>query len=762
MNTPTAIPAGTAPVKLSFIWICEGGPNYYGEVYYSTNGTTWNILTSTRVNSTQLNQRNTWQLDTITLPITRPSNVYIGFRFHNAAMSSGNEPSFGVDAVRIFEEVPANNPTIDITSIPPVPTVCAGGSVNVAFTTTGTFGAGNQFTVQLSNGAGSFAAPLATATGAASPISLTIPAATATGTYKIRVISSNPAVISDTVDVNIVNLSGLTCSANPNPVTAGNAVTLTIDGTGLPNGPFNVSLNPGDGSPVQNQNGVAALPVSFNHTYAAAGSYTATFTVTHPASGCSQTCQVTVQVSALGAATITLQPPISWVCVRDGFTVSFSTSGTFNAGNTFTVQLSDATGSFANPTAIGSGGGSPITCTVLAGTPSGSYKIRVQSSNPAVTSNEQPLNVANLDGLSCSVAPNPVSPGQPATFTVGGAGLPTGSYTITLTPGNGDPAQTLVNQTLPATPTYTYNTDGQYNAQIRIVHDASQCEKTCTVPITVGQQALALTQVQPTSVCPGATFTATYQSTNISFAANNEFVLEILDASNTVVGRCRQAGTAAQGTLTCQVPTTLTAGAYQVRLVSTNPAFQGAPMALQVLSQPQASFTASDLLLNLPDESTVTFTNTSVGAVSYSWNFGNGQTSTAATPAPASYTEPGTYVVILTATSADGCIDTAQVTITVRAAEELIIPNAFTPNGDGMNDRLLIRYSGATRVEGSLYDRWGNLVWTQAQTALSGALEWDGTVKGAAAPEGVYAGVVRMRTLTGKEITRSFMVTLLR
>jgi hypothetical protein len=40
MNTPATIPAGSNPVKLSFPWICQGGPQSYGEVYYSTNGTT--------------------------------------------------------------------------------------------------------------------------------------------------------------------------------------------------------------------------------------------------------------------------------------------------------------------------------------------------------------------------------------------------------------------------------------------------------------------------------------------------------------------------------------------------------------------------------------------------------------------------------------------------------------------------------------------------------------------------------------------------
>lgn len=762
MNTAVTIPAGTAPVKLSFFWLCNGNASGYGEVYYSTNGgTTWNILTSSVTNSQRLVDRATqWNADTITLPITRPANVLIGFRFVNN-INADEDPPLAVDAIRIFEEV--SGPTIDITTLTPAQ-VCAGNTVSVAFTTSGTFNAGNQFEAQLSNAAGSFAAPIATATGAGSPITLTIPAATASGTYKVRVVSTSPVVVSDTVDLQVINLSGLTCSANPNPASPSNPVTLTISSSGgLPAGPFNITLNPGDGSPNQSQNGVAALPVSFTHAYTSAGSYTATFTVTHVASGCSQTCQVTVQVTAPGAPTITLQPPVSWVCAGDGFTVSFSTTGTFGPTNTFSVQLSDASGSFASPTVIGTGGGSPIACVIPMGTVSGNYKIRVVASDPAGTvSNEQPISVANLDGLSCSVSPVPVSSGQAATFTIGGTGLPAGSYSITFTPGNGDPSQNLTNQTLPATITHTYNADGQYTAQIQVVHTPSGCVKTCNVTVIVGQQALTLAAPQPAAVCAGETFTATYQGTNITFDASNIFILEILDGGGNVVSRCSTVSSAAQGTLSCQIPPTLSAGSYQVRLTSTNPSFQSPTQVLTVLAKPMAAFTASDTLLNLPAENSVVFTNTSTGAASYSWNFGDGQTSTQATPDPVVYGTPGTYTVVLVATSADGCRDTASARIVVRAAEDLLIPNAFTPNGDGFNDRLVIRYNGAERVEVSLYDRWGNVIWTQTQSALSGTLEWDGTFKGTPAPESVYTGVIYLKTITGREVRKGFMVTLLR
>ena len=571
MNTPATIPAGPNPVKLSFIWICQGGPQSYGEVYYSTDGTTWNILTSSRVNSTQLQGRNTWQLDTITLQITRPANIYIAFRFNNDVGTPADEPSFGVDAIRIFEEVPQTGPTI------------------------------------------------------------------------------------------------------------------------------------------------------------------------------------------------TLQPPVPWVCNGDGFTVSFTTTGTFGANNTFSVQLSDATGSFANPTVIGSGSGTPIACVMPATTPSGNYKIRVVASDPAgIVSNEQPISVANLSGLSCSVSPVPVPAGQTATFTVGGNGLPAGSYNITFTPGNGDPNQNLTNQTLPATLTHTYNADGQYTAQIQVVHTPSGCVKTCNVTVFVGQQALTLTAPQPTAVCAGETFTATYQGTNITFGTGNLFILEITDGGGNVVSRCTTTSTAAQGTLSCAVPASLAGGSYTVRLVSTNPPFQSGTQPLTVLPKPVAAFTPSDTILNLPAENVVIFTNNSTGAVSYTWDFGNGQTSTQATPDPVFYTTPGTYRVMLIATSAGGCRDTAMAVITARAAEELTIPNAFTPNGDGVNDRFVIRYSGAERIEVSLYDRWGNPVWSQAQTALSGTLEWDGTIKGSPAPESVYTGAVRLKTITGKEVVKGFTVTLLR
>lgn len=72
--------------------------------------------------------------------------------------------------------------------------------------------------------------------------------------------------------------------------------------------------------------------------------------------------------------------------------------------------------------------------------------------------------------------------------------------------------------------------------------------------------------------------------------------------------------------------------------------------------KPNPNFTVSTNGCSLPVS--VTFNNTSTGATSYAWNFGNNQTSTQQAPTPVNYTSAGTYNVTLIATNSFGCKDT--------------------------------------------------------------------------------------------------------
>ena len=88
--------------------------------------------------------------------------------------------------------------------------------------------------------------------------------------------------------------------------------------------------------------------------------------------------------------------------------VDFSSTGTFTAGNTYTVQLSDASGSFAAPIAIGSlvstsNGPSNINFTIPPGTATGTgYRIRIISSNPSVTSAPNGSNISITLTATCT------------------------------------------------------------------------------------------------------------------------------------------------------------------------------------------------------------------------------------------------------------------------------------------------------------------------------------------------------------------------
>ncbi|MEO8588348.1 MAG: gliding motility-associated C-terminal domain-containing protein [Flavobacteriales bacterium] len=99
------------------------------------------------------------------------------------------------------------------------------------------------------------------------------------------------------------------------------------------------------------------------------------------------------------------------------------------------------------------------------------------------------------------------------------------------------------------------------------------------------------------------------------------------------------------------------------------------------------------------------------------------------------------YTYTLYATQANGCNDTTTVTVDVRTEPTLFLANAFTPNGDGINDLWPARVDIAdTDYELHVYDRWGVEVWS----TIDPLEEWDGEAGGGPLPTGVYAYTTRM------------------
>ena len=119
-------------------------------------------------------------------------------------------------------------------------------------------------------------------------------------------------------------------------------------------------------------------------------------------------------------------------------------------------------------------------------------------------------------------------------------------------------------------------------------------------------------------------------------------------------------------------------------------------------------------------------------AVQFSWSFGDGQESTSSNPEHA-YADMQPTIVTVQTLTINGCPATD--TITLTPAAQLFFPNAFTPNGDGINDTF-----GATGLlleefELVIFDRWGAEV---ATVSGVGAM-WNGRFRnGQIAPTGVY------------------------
>jgi gliding motility-associated-like protein len=152
----------------------------------------------------------------------------------------------------------------------------------------------------------------------------------------------------------------------------------------------------------------------------------------------------------------------------------------------------------------------------------------------------------------------------------------------------------------------------------------------------------------------------------------------------------------------------------------------------------------------------VTFTNNSTGATNYVWDFGvSGATSTLTNPTY-TYTTPGVYTVTLSASNNDpSCQSVATFVIIVTQESTVLIPNVFSPNGDGSNEVFKITSTGLQSIDVSIYNRWGKKVAEWSGSPDSG---WDG--KGV--EDGVYYYVLNATDLAGKTTAYNGFIQLLR
>ena len=119
----------------------------------------------------------------------------------------------------------------------------------------------------------------------------------------------------------------------------------------------------------------------------------------------------------------------------------------------------------------------------------------------------------------------------------------------------------------------------------------------------------------------------------------------------------------------------------------------------------------------------------------------------------------GTYTYDVTITNSIGCTATDQLVVNV-TSECIHIKNAFTPNGDGINElwEVYDQYSCLRNVKVHIYNRYGSKVYESDDYRNN----WDGRFKGKPLPDGTYYAVIEFYQLSGKVFTARTDVTILR
>jgi gliding motility-associated-like protein len=87
----------------------------------------------------------------------------------------------------------------------------------------------------------------------------------------------------------------------------------------------------------------------------------------------------------------------------------------------------------------------------------------------------------------------------------------------------------------------------------------------------------------------------------------------------------------------------------------------------------------------------------------------------------------------------------------------LYVPNAFTPNGDGLNDLFTVQGEAIRSFRLQIFNRWGDLIFESSDLCQA----WDGKFNGQPVPQGTYVYRLSASSITGKHLTREGTVNVL-
>lgn len=113
-----------------------------------------------------------------------------------------------------------------------------------------------------------------------------------------------------------------------------------------------------------------------------------------------------------------------------------------------------------------------------------------------------------------------------------------------------------------------------------------------------------------------------------------------------------------------------------------------------------------------------------------------------------SFQESGQFYIRLIITNVDTEETETSDTFVIQIAEsELKVPNAFSPNGDGVNDVFRVKHKSLVAFNAYVFNRWGQKLHSWGLSNIDAG--WDGTVNGKSVADGVYFIVVEAKGADG-------------
>jgi gliding motility-associated-like protein len=505
------------------------------------------------------------------------------------------------------------------------------------------------------------------------------------------------------------------------------------------------------------------------------------------------------------------------ICGATSITIDFSENILCNTVQTGDFTLTGPGGPYTITGVTGSAcsaGGTQENTFTISISPSivtgGTYNINLVTTSGSVT--DLCGNVAPVGSLPFNVS---VVSANISAFTDATCGVGNGTATVTATGGSGvygyqwntSPAQTtstasglgpgtyivtVTNGSCQARDTVTIGNVGGLSASITTVI-ADTCNKnvgSATVSVSAGSTPYNYnwnTSPPQTSATVGNLSGGTYQVTvtdadncttilstivneipgpTLNMAASNETCMQ--SNGSATVDATGGAGNytyvwSTNPTQTTPVATGLSSGTYTVTVFD-GQCYETGITNISNLSDVYAGFIIQPPIVTLYDhDAVVSFTDNSIGATSWSWDFGDGANGVG-NYITHGYQNTGYYMVVLTAANDNNCIDTAIHYVWVKDYYTMYIPNSFTPDGDGLNDVFgpIGVNIDLSNFEMSIYDRWGKQIYHTRDISKP----WDGTVFNSGirskAYIGVYAYHIYAQEHKGEPIEYLGRVTLIR